>query len=95
MHPLPQHFCVNCNGPLHGGTCGHLISEMPPFIFILYLTVKVLHEWYLHFTLKLYVWITYLLDFIPLFSTHPLHASPLKVFPLSFENLGEMVNFIA
>ena len=26
----PQHFCVNCNGPLHGGTCGHLISEMPP-----------------------------------------------------------------
>jgi hypothetical protein len=29
-------------------------------IFILYLTVKVLHEWYLYFTLKLYVLITYL-----------------------------------
>jgi hypothetical protein len=26
-----------------------------------------------------------------LFSTHPLRASPPKVFPLSFENLGEMV----
>ena len=30
----PQHFCVNCNGPLHGGTCGHLISEMPTTIVI-------------------------------------------------------------
>jgi hypothetical protein len=27
-------FCVNCNGPLHGGTCGHLISEMPTTIVI-------------------------------------------------------------
>eukprot|EP00956_Cyclotella_meneghiniana_P016141 scaffold25361_cov66-Cyclotella_meneghiniana.AAC.1 len=30
----PQHHCANCSDPLHGGVCGHLLSELPPDIFI-------------------------------------------------------------
>ena len=24
-----QHHCANCDEPMHGGMCGHLLSELP------------------------------------------------------------------
>jgi hypothetical protein len=30
----PRHKCINCEEPLHGGPCGHLITELPTHIII-------------------------------------------------------------
>jgi hypothetical protein len=53
---------------------------------IIFNCFKVLHQWYSYFTLQLYVWITYLLDFIPILHTSAT-CQPSKSFSPKFQKL--------